>query len=165
MINLELLRKIRLFQGLETEQLKAISPLLKKEFVPKGHYLVQENTFGEILYILCDGTVKVTKELIKGIDDVGIKEKVLATLTSDILPTFGESGLLVHVVRTANVIAHTDCTVCTLSKSDFNDFAEKNSPAGYLIMKNIACILSERLYETDDNLVKLATAFYIAVQR
>ncbi len=165
MIELDLLPKIRLFQGLDKEQLKAIRSLLKKDFVPKGQYLVKENTYGETLYILCEGKVKVTKELIKGIDNAGVKEKVLATLSSDLLPTFGESGLLVHVVRTANVIAHTDCTVCTLSKEDFNDFAEKNYAAGYLIMKNIACILSERLYETDDNLVKLATAFYISVQR
>jgi hypothetical protein len=47
---------------------------------------------------------------------------------------------------------------------EFDRFAEENTKAAYHIMKNIAEVLSQRLNTTDENLVKLATALYIAVQ-
>jgi CRP-like cAMP-binding protein len=64
----------------------------------------------------------------------------------------------------ANIIALSDCELYTLSKADFDNFAEYNYQAGYIVMKNIARKLSESLKDTDNNLVKLATALYIAVQ-
>jgi CRP-like cAMP-binding protein len=63
------------------------------------------------------------------------------------------------------VIAVEDCLLYTLSKSDFDDFAREHYPAGFHIMQNIAQILSERLNSTDESLVKLATALYIAVRQ
>ena len=49
-------------------------------------------------------------------------------------------------------------------KADFDSFANYDSKAAYIVMKNIARKLSQSLKSTDDNLVKLATALYIAVQ-
>ena len=139
--------------------------MLVEQRYEKGAYIIEEDTFGDQMYLLCEGTVIVTKELVKGIDCGASKEKVLATLRSKIFPTFGENGLLGHGARTANVIAQTDCIIYTLTNHEYSSFARNHIEAAYQIMTNIAKILSDRLHDTDNNLVKLATAFYIAVQR
>jgi len=165
MLDISILAGIPLFKGLNQEQLKIVQPYLKRQPIAKGQYIIQEDTVGDLLYILCDGTVKITKHLIKGMDDAEAREKVLATLTSDLLPTFGENGVLGNSVRTANVIAHTDCTMFTLSQSDYEQLTQKDIHVAFVIMQNIACKLSTLLYNTDINVVKLATALFIAVQK
>lgn len=165
MISIEVLGKMRLFHDVPADKLALIQPKLIECKFAKGDYIIREDTFGDQMYLLYSGNVIVTKELVKGIEGVQSKEKILATLKADYYLTFGENGLLGHGARTANVIAQSDCVLYTLSKNDFMDFATTNLQAAYQIMLNIARILSERLHTTDNDLVKLATAFYIAVQR
>ncbi len=64
----------------------------------------------------------------------------------------------------ANIIALADSEFYTLARTDFDSFAANNYRAGYIVMRNIAQKLSQSLKATDDNLVKLATALFIAVQ-
>ena len=165
MITIENLSKTRLFHDVPPEKLEIIRPKLIEQRFQQGQYIIRENTVGDLMFLLCKGTVIVTKELVKGIEGVSSREKVIATLKADYIPTLGENGLLGHGFRTANVIAQTDCVLYTLSNADYCEFAAANIEAAYQIMRNIARIYSERLHETDNNLVKLATAFYIAVQR
>lgn len=166
MMQLDTLRFVRIFKELDDKELELLLPCLKPIDIEKGAYILKEDTIGDQIFILVKGTVRVTKDLVKGYDeDVASTEKVLATLTASILPTFGENGILGQAPRNANVIAATDCRLYTLSKQDFDAFALSNHHAAYLIMKNIAQVLTERLNTTDENLVKLATALYIAVQQ
>jgi len=162
---MEILGKIRLFQGLQDYQLELISHLLKPFSVAQGEYILREQTQGDQIFILFEGKVKVTKELIKGFDDQEAGEKMLATLSSDSYPTFGENGILDKNTRSANVIAIAPCQLYTLSQKDFDDFAVDHPSVAYTLMKNVASIQSERLISTDDNLVKLATALFISVSR
>ena len=165
MIELETLAKIPLFYDVNSEALAYLQPRFKQLLVNKGTVIIKENTEGDQIYILVKGNVQVTKDLVKGFDeDQLLTEKVLAKLSADSLPTFGENGVLGNGTRMANIIALSDCELYTLSKADFDNFAEYNYQAGYIVMKNIARKLSESLKDTDDNLVKLATALYIAVQ-
>jgi len=165
MIELETLAKIPLFYDVNSEALAYLQPRFKQLLVNKGTVIIKENTEGDQIYILVKGIVQVAKDLVKGFDeDQLLTEKVLAKLSADSLPTFGENGVLGNGTRMANIIALSDCELYTLSKADFDNFAEYNYQAGYIVMKNIARKLSESLKDTDENLVKLATALYIAVQ-
>ena len=165
MIELETLAKIPLFYDVNSEALAYLQPRFKQLLVNKGTVIIKENTEGDQIYILVKGIVQVTKDLVKGFDeDQLLTEKVLAKLSADSLPTFGENGVLGNGTRMANIIALSDCELYTLSKADFDNFAEYNYQAGYIVMKNMARKLSESLKDTDENLVKLATALYIAVQ-
>ena len=165
LLSIEPLSKIHLFQGLQDYQLELISHLLMPLTVAQGEYILKEQTRGDKIYILFDGKVKVTKELVKGFDDQEAGEKMLATLSSEYYPTFGENGILDNNTRSANVIAITPCELFTLSQKDFDDFAVDHPAIAYQIMKNVASIQSKRLIDTDDNLVKLATALFISVSR
>lgn len=165
MIDTAILKKVRLFSSLNSAELDHLARCLKSFNCQKGDYILREGSFGDQIFILVKGTVKVTKDLVKGFDeDVASTEKVLATLSGEILPTFGENGILGHAARNANVLAGTDCVLYTLCKQDFESYAAENVNAAYSIMQQIAQVLSERLNATDENLVKLATALYIAVQ-
>ena len=165
MIELETLAKVPLFTGVDTEALIFLQPCFKQLLVPKGTVIIKENTEGDQIFILVQGKVQVTKDLVKGFDeDQLLTEKVLATLSDESLPTFGENGLLAHGIRMANIIALADSELYTLARADFDSFAANNYRAGYIVMRNIAQKLSQSLKATDDNLVKLATALFIAVQ-
>jgi len=165
MIDLSILQKVPLLTGLSIQHLSTLQPLLKELRVAKGTYILRENTSGDKFYLLTDGCVQVTKDLVKGFeDDTATTEKVLATLCGKDLPTFGENGVLGQGDRIANIIATTDSVLWTLSKSDFERFASHNYEAAYIFMTNIARKISMNLKSTDDNLVKLATALYIVVQ-
>ena len=159
------LEKVRIFAGLDEKQLELICEILKPCVFKKGDYILRDDTVGDTFYLLIEGNVRVTKELVKGIDNAGVGAKVIASLSADMLPTFGENGILGHAPRTANVIAQTDCTLYALAKHDFDQLAHRDVKVAYIITMNIAQVLSDRLHTTDDNLVKLATALYIAVQQ
>jgi len=166
MIELDILKKVPLFKGLGEEHLHNLQKRIKLHKVPKGTHILTEGTFGDQFYLLVEGCVQVTKDLVKGFDtDQASTEKVLASLSGDALPTFGENGVLGHGARTANVIAKTDCTLYTLSKAEFDGFAAQSYQGAFIFMTNIAKKMSANLKSTDDNLVKLATALYIAVQQ
>lgn len=166
MLDIATLKRIPLFADLNDEQLLHLQPYLKECRIAKGSYILREGTEGDQIYMLCKGSVHVTKDLVKGFDQDQVStEKVLVTLQGESLPTFGENGILGHAPRNANVIAQTDCVLYTLCKTDFDSFATGNIAAAYSIMINIARVLSMRLNSTDENLVKLATALYIAVQQ
>ena len=97
MIELETLAKVPLFTGVDTEALIFLQPCFKQLLVPKGTVIIKENTEGDQIFILVQGKVQVTKDLVKGFDeDQLLTEKVLATLSDESLPTFGENGLLAH---------------------------------------------------------------------
>ncbi len=165
MIELSILQQVPLLSGLSTQHLIALQPLLKELRVSRGTYILKENTSGDQFYLLTDGCVQVTKDLVKGFDeDTETTEKVLATLCGKDLPTFGENGVLGQGERIANIIATTDSVLWTLSKQDFEGFAKQNYEAAYIFMTNIARKISLNLKSTDDNLVKLATALYIVAQ-
>ncbi|MEN6445639.1 MAG: cyclic nucleotide-binding domain-containing protein [Candidatus Cloacimonas sp.] len=165
MIELETLAKVPLFKDVRAEALVYLQPHFKELEVAKGSVIIKDDTEGDQIFVLVKGSVQVTKDLVRGFDaDQYLTNKVLAKLEGDSLPTFGENGLLGHGPRTANIIAVTDCKLYTLAKADFAKFAEYDYQAAYIVMKNIAQKLSLSLKATDDNLVKLATALYIAVQ-
>lgn len=166
MIDVTILKRIPLFAGLEVYQLETLRGYLRREEYQKGNYILREQTTGDLMYLLVDGEAVVTKDLVMGFEqDQASTEKVLHTLKSDKLPTFGENGILGHAPRNANVIAQSDCVVYTLSKTDFDDFAVSDYKGAYFLMLNIARVISMRLNLTDVNVVKLATALYIAAQK
>ncbi len=166
MITLEVLSRVPLFKGLNEAQLIALQPLLKELKVPKGEYVIREGSMGDLIYLLFEGKVQVTKDLVKGFDeDQASTEKVLASLSGEMLATFGENGVLGNAPRTANIIAVQNSLLFTLAKADFDAYAANNYEAAYYIMTNIARKLSDSLSITDANVVKLATALYIAVRQ
>ncbi|PID27650.1 MAG: hypothetical protein CSB55_08225 [Candidatus Cloacimonadota bacterium] len=167
MIENDILKRIRLFKGLNDAQLEIVAKFLAEEEIKKGETVIKENTSGDKIYILCKGTVTITRKLTLDIGDIQNEEKKLATLSDKLkhLPSFGENALAEAGIRTANVIAKTNCVMYSLTRKKFSEIEKCNLFIAYVIMKNIANTIAERLKMTDENVVKLATALSIAVAK
>jgi CRP-like cAMP-binding protein len=156
--------KTLIFKGLTNQQLLLIQEYLEINSYAKGEVIIEENTQGSRLYVLTSGMVAVTKNLVMDIlDSQETEAKRLATLNGKDMPSFGENGLITNGLRTANVIAAEDCTVFELSGDNFNKIVQKDIYTGYQIVRNISSIVCKRLEDTDKNVVKLATALFLAV--
>ncbi len=153
------------FKGLSGDQLEAIASYLVPVFYNKGESIIRENSSGDSLYILYKGRVDITRTLTMQIQGLSTEEKKLTSLSETDKAAFGENGLVGAGKRTANVIAATDCIMYRLSSECFKKIVEKDIQAGYRIMHNISKALAIRLAHTDEDLVKLATAFSIALRR
>jgi CRP/FNR family transcriptional regulator, cyclic AMP receptor protein len=159
------LSQIQIFKDLNESQLNLVSGFLKEISFEENEFIVRESSEGESLFILYEGSVRVTKKLIMDFQGYSGENKNLATLQADFLPFFGENGLVGNGTRNANVQAITKCKMLELTKQDFDAIAEKDIQTAYLIVKNIALVIAERLDKTDKNVVKLATALSLSVGR
>ncbi len=159
------LGEFQTFKGLSTDQLEAIASYLVPVVYKMGEYIIRENSSGDSLYILYKGRVNITRTLTMQIQGLNAEEKKLTSLSESDMAAFGENGLVGAGKRTANVIAASDCIMYRLSSESFKKIVEQDIQAGYRIMHNISKALATRLAHTDEDLVKLATAFSIALRR
>ena len=68
-------------------------------------------------------------------------------------------------LRTANVRSLKKCTVARLNKTDLFNICEKNSDIGYKVMRNLGRIVSANLAKSNQNVLKLTTAFSLMLDR
>ena len=68
-------------------------------------------------------------------------------------------------VRTATVRTTSNSLIARFSKADFNNLIEKDSVLGTKLLMNIASVLCQRLRKTNDNVLKITTAFSLALSR
>jgi CRP/FNR family transcriptional regulator, cyclic AMP receptor protein len=159
------LSQVQVFEGLNEKQLNLVSGFLKEISFAEREFIVRENTDGDAMYILIEGTARVTKKLIMDFQGLESENKNLATYQAEDLPSFGENGLVGNGKRNANVQAITKCKLLQFTKQDFDEIAKLDIQTAFLILKNIALIITGRLDRTDKNVVKLATALSLSVGR
>ncbi len=69
MIDEKSIKPIRLFQALQEQDIRDLLPLLKPLSIPKGEFILREESYGDTISILVQGKVRVTKDLVKGFDE------------------------------------------------------------------------------------------------
>jgi CRP-like cAMP-binding protein len=138
--------QFRIFENITPEELDAILDISVEESYQAGEVILEESSYGadSDFYVILQGNVKV--ELQASQVDTGSKiSKRLAVLkNSDI---FGEMGLLRSRRRSAQVSAYSDMTALKVNQKKFFDMFVYNPRLGYLIMRNLAAILSDRIME------------------
>ncbi|MBI4619860.1 MAG: cyclic nucleotide-binding domain-containing protein [Desulfobacterales bacterium] len=161
------LKEISVFADLTTEEIEKIITIMKEINVPDGSIIIQEGDVGDSMYIIMGGSVEVSKTLTMKIDGQGFeeKEKILTRLSASDHVIFGEVGLLEENVRTASVIAISNCTLREIKKEDFQKLTDKDPRMGFKIVKNIARLVCTRLRKADEDTIKLTTALSIALSR
>jgi len=100
---------------------------------PKSTMIFSENEPGKELFIIQKGTVKITKI-------VNNNEVMLAILKPGDI--FGEMALLENKPRSASAIAHEDCTLLTVNKTNFQMMV-KTQPQ---LITKLTTILAERIW-------------------
>lgn len=164
MIEPQVLKKISILQDLHEDELEHVLAVTKARSLPAQATVMAEGDHGDVMYILCEGEVEITKRLLLQFDDAMPREKVLVRLRAEDGVIFGEMALIDDDVRSATVTALTPCRLLELGRAQFLALVEQHPNMGIKILWRLAQLLSQRLRQTGDEVVKLTTALAIALE-
>ena len=90
----EFISSVSIFNELDDQTLSNIEKMVNVRDYPKGSMVILEEEFGDIVFIVMEGTVKITR-----VNDEG-KEVILAMLGE--YEIFGEMAIIDGEARSAN---------------------------------------------------------------
>ena len=168
MIDKNKLEGFIIFKDLSDSQLGEVCDKFVERSYNQDEIIFSEGDVGTSLFLLLEGEVEITQALTLDIDhsEVDNREKSLIRLNANSKTFFGEVGLIEEDgVRTATVKTTSKSLIARLSKMDFNDLTENDPILGTKLLKNIAAVLCQRLRTTNANVLKITTAFSLALSR
>ncbi len=110
---------------------------MKRRLFKKGTPIIKEGTLSDCAYIIESGSVKVSKTLSSG------EEQVIGNLQENEI--FGEMSLIDSLPRSANVVALEDCSVSVMTQESFNSLSQHNPGALMPVLKVLAIRLRKAL--------------------
>ena len=140
----DFLESINLFYDVSDDFLDKASQLCKIKNYPKNSMIILEEEYGDKLFIVKNGTVKITR-----VNDEG-KEVILALLGSG--DFFGEMAILDGESRSANALAQEKCELVTINREDFLDLLKNN----FQVCMNLLEELAVRLRKSDQQIEALS---------
>lgn len=107
----ENLRRIKLFSEMDHQQLESLLNYLEVVKIPKFALLFKEGDPADSMFSIVEGEMRARRMVSPG------KEKTLFTWEAG--ESFGETALLTHGPRSADVVANEDSTLLKLPEKDF----------------------------------------------
>ncbi len=161
---LEYFRKNHLLKDLSEKELQLILAATTPRDFQADEVIMREGDAGDAMYIMCDGSVAITKRLILELGDDAPRDKVMIRFRAEEGVILGEMALIESDVRSATVTALTPCRMLELTKENFYRLLEQYPDIGVKILLRLAQYLSQRLRKCSDELVKVTTALAIALE-
>jgi len=124
------IKNIPLFADLKDDIVQKIFNLMQKRVYKKGNIILMEEEFGDTLFVLTRGSVKITR-----LSDDG-REVILSILGEG--DFFGEMSIFDGENRSANVIALEDSEVFILKRGDFLDLLERHPKIAIVLLQEMA---------------------------
>jgi len=143
-MSIDHLSSIPLFVDLDDAELANVEGHCTPRKYPKNSMVILEEEFGDIIFIILMGTVKITR-----VNDEG-KEVILALLGAG--EVFGEMAILDGEARSANALAQEDCELLAIQKSEFLNLLRRNFKISFALM----CELAKRLRKSDQQIEALS---------
>ena len=165
--NPQILKDYEIFSGLNEEQIEKFCKLITPIKYNKGDAIILEGDPGDSILILLEGKVEISQALTLKTDvsQTDTREKSLISLSSDFRPFFGEMSLFSEDdKRSATVKAGSACGLGKIDKNTFFKICNDNPEIGNQVMQNIARVLSRRLKQANQNVLKLTTAFSLIIE-
>jgi CRP-like cAMP-binding protein len=160
-------QKVSLFKGLTETQLRKIVRIMSEADIEAGTLITTEGANEDTIFILIKGEVEISKRLLMPLLSSASdkQEKSLIRLSEKDHPFFGEMALFEeNPERSASVTALKTCKVAVLKKNEFLNILEQNPEIGIVVIKNIATELTNRLVKANKDILKLTTAFSLALE-
>ena len=145
----EVANKIKIFHGMNVEQLTKIKDVVEEYSFKKGDWVVIEGQDATSMYILRSGNVEVWKSFNGDREGFCLGELKAGDC-------FGEMSLVDCQSRSASVLAKSDLSVFCLSYGSVAQLYETDPRLFGLLMINIAREISRRLRKSDMTLVEFA---------
>ena len=138
--------KFKIFEGISLEDLDAILDISEELSYVSGDIILEESSYGadSDFFVILQGNVKVELQASQILSDDKLSKRLAVLKSSDI---FGEIGLLKKRRRSARVSAYSDLTVLKVNQIKLFQLFVNNPRLGYMVMKNLAAILSDRIME------------------
>jgi CRP-like cAMP-binding protein len=144
----ELLGKIKFFQGLPPPYLRRIAELGFEEEHVGGSTIFAEGDKGDRFYMILEGAVRISRMV------PGMGEEALAIVRAG--GFFGEMSLIDEAPRSAHAIVHEKCRLFVIRKEDLEDLLFVDRDLAYELLWNMVRTLSARLRETNDKMTFLS---------
>lgn len=136
------LRRVDLFAGIGDHEMEEIALRSTMRTVDRGHVIVRPDESPEIMYVIKEGRVKVSRYSLDG------REQILALLEpGDVI---GELALL-REPEAVHVEAFEDTLVCGMHREDFLGLIRRQPELMLQVMKALA----ERLRAAEEEIVDL----------
>jgi CRP/FNR family cyclic AMP-dependent transcriptional regulator len=142
----QLLQNHYLFSKLSPKQIDRLAACIVGKWIPRRTSIVAKGDPGSSLFVICQGTVKISVPSADGhdavLDLIGKGE------------VFGEIALLDGRPRTADVVAITDCELFVIERRDFLPLV-KEEPEIALKLIEILCAKLRQTTDQAENLMFL----------
>lgn len=168
MLEVEFLKKFPLFSGLSDAQLSKLKSIMRETDFAANQVVIRDGDHGEEMFVLLEGDVEISKPMMLKVETEMAKgkDKSLIRLSSKFYACFGEMALFEEKSeRSATVTTVTHCQMAIITRQDFTKLVETDYELGYIIFRNMAKIISDRLKKANKDILKLTTAFVLAVQQ
>lgn len=141
------LQHVSLFRELGLDKLERVGEACKIMDQPSGRTIIEEGSYGDSLYVILDGAVKVHKQ-----DFYGGKEVITTLHGGD---HFGEVSLFDEAPRSAAVTTIKPSRLLVLSRDDLRMVMLEDPELAASIYENLIADLCNRLRETNEHLIYL----------
>ena len=142
----QLLKKVKLFNGLSDSQIERVAKICQEQSFNTGDVILKEQTRSDDMYIIREGLV----EIIVGVEQATSRmpdvsgEMTIVNLGKG--QVFGEMALVDRGLRSATVRCVADnTTLYAIKGEDFMRLCEEDTRLGFVVMMNIAAALSLKL--------------------
>lgn len=143
MNTVEVLRHSALCYGLNDNEIENLATLFHTKHARQNEIIVREDEKSNQLYIISRGRVGV---LVYSSVSPGEREKIASLRDYDI---YGEFALMDGFARSASIVAEEDSDFIYVEYLDFHRFLENNEHIGFIVMRNLAKILTAKLRKTN----------------
>ncbi|PQP81923.1 Crp/Fnr family transcriptional regulator [Paenibacillus sp. PCH8] len=127
--------KVSLFQHLDQAESVLLTSLLHTRQYHKGDYVVQEGERSDMIYVVHQGCVKLSKYTENG------KEHITRFLFPG--DFFGQDSLLHQTPHAANAEVLESSAICSISKHDFDQLLEHDPKLAYHFLLAVSDLLRE----------------------
>jgi|TARA_Y100000994_G_scaffold145518_1_gene119138 CRP/FNR family cyclic AMP-dependent transcriptional regulator len=141
---IENISDISIFSELKDDDLKKIAQFCMPRTYPKNSMIILEEEFGDTVFGICEGTVKITR-----VNDEG-KEVILALLGPGEI--FGEMAIIDGESRSANALAQEDCVLLAFPQNEFINILKTYFKVSFALMSELA----RRLRKSDQQIEALS---------
>ena len=107
----KLLKSADIFSELDEAELVAVAEICSEQRMSAGHKIFSEGEPGNRLFIISAGEVRISRTV------PGSGEEALTILKRG--ACFGEMSVFDRSQRSTDAIAHTECTLLTIARADF----------------------------------------------
>ncbi|MCD6187902.1 MAG: cyclic nucleotide-binding domain-containing protein [Desulfuromusa sp.] len=136
-VDLSKLADSPLFKGIEGKEIELLSSLFTQSQIPAEKTIFIENMPGESLYIIMQGSVKISQMLAE------VNEQEVMTLGAG--DTFGEMAVIDEGSRTVTAQITEDALLYSLNRNNFNKLVSDNPQLALQLTLNIVKIFNMRI--------------------